>query len=270
MRQRDYIPRMGKVTKIKNLTSDTVGLTIKFTGAPFHFVPGQFVMLSVLGFGESPIGIANASGNSREIEVAVRGMGDVTKKICTLSEGDAIGVSGPFGNGLPMSKLYDRDVVVIAGGLGLPPLRSFIKEIEKNPKLVKSLTILYGARTPDDLLYRNEFSQWDKFSNTFLTVDRADKKWKGNIGIITELFKKAEIKKGSVLLACGPPVMFKAVIDRYAGKSVAEEDLYLFLERKMQCGIGKCQHCTCGKDYVCLDGPVFPYNRLKYNEEAFK
>lgn len=270
MIERDYIPQKGKIIERKALTSDTVGFRIKLLGKPFHFIPGQFVLLSVPGFGEVPIGITSSPSNHSEIEVAVRSVGTVTKKICDLTVGDTIGVSGPFGNGLPLSKLKNRDVVIISGGLGLPPLRSFILHLKEHPKFVKSLKILNGAKTPEDLLYGDEYSDWLKFSELHLTVDTCGPEWKGCTGLITELFNHTSVKKGSVMLVCGPPVMFKAVIDRYAGKRVAEDDLYLFLERRMHCGIGKCQHCTCGKEYVCLNGPVFSYSRLKYNEEAFK
>jgi sulfhydrogenase subunit gamma (sulfur reductase) len=270
MRNRNYIPRVGKITKRVGLSETTVGLSIKLSGAPFSFVPGQFVMVSVFGFGEIPAGIASPPSQKRTIDIAVRKMGTVSDKICGLEVENEIGISGPFGNGLPFSKLKGKDIVIIAGGLGLPPLRSFINHIGENPKLVKSLTIFYGAKSPSELLYRDEYDSWAKFARMEPIVDSKDASWKGNTGLITKLFSKVEVKPGSVMLVCGPPVMFKPVIDHYAGKRVAEDDLYLFLERKMHCGIGKCQHCNCGKEYVCLDGPIFPYSRLKYNEEAFE
>jgi sulfhydrogenase subunit gamma (sulfur reductase) len=270
MKNRNYIPITGKITKKVGLTDDTVGLTIRIPGAPFTFVPGQFVMVSVLGFGEIPVGISSSPSSKKEIEIAVRRLGTVSDKICGLEVGEEIGLSGPFGNGLPMSKLRGKNVVIVAGGLGMPPLRSFIKHIGENPKYVKSLTILNGARSSKELLYRDEYPEWSKFSKLELTVDTCGKDWTGCVGQITALFPKVKVKPGSVMLVCGPPVMFKPIIDQYAGKRVAEDDMYLFLERRMHCGIGKCQHCTCGKEYVCLDGPIFPYSKLKYNEEAFK
>jgi len=270
MNKHNYLPRTGKIVTKTQLTEDTVAFKIKLPGQPFNFSPGQFVMLSVLGFGEVPIGISSSPTDTRQIEVAVRKMGTVTEKICTLGGGDEIGVSGPFGHGFPISRIRGKDVVLVAGGLGLPPLRSFVKLIEDNPKLVKSLTIMNGAKTPTDLLYHDEYPAWEKFAKVHSTVDSCGTDWQGCVGLLPTLFDQNEVKRGAVMIVCGPPVMFQPVIDRYAGKRVAESDLYFLLERRMHCGIGKCQHCTCGGKYVCLDGPVFAYSDIKYNPEAFK
>lgn len=267
----DYIPRKGKIVERKPLCSDVVSFKIKITDRkPFNFHPGQFVMLSVLGFGEVPIGITTSPKERGSFEVAVRAVGMVTKKICSLSAGDEIGVSGPYGNGFPVPALKGKDVVLMAGGLGMAPLRSLVRHIEKNHNLVKSLTILNAARCEEQLLYGDEFEAWGKFASLYLAVDECGPDFEGAKGNITKLFDRADIKRGSVIIACGPPVMFPAIITRYAGKTVAEKDLYFLLERRMKCGVGKCQHCTCGKLYVCLDGPVFSYDEIKYNKEAFK
>jgi sulfhydrogenase subunit gamma (sulfur reductase) len=270
MKPQDYIPRKVKIIKKFNLCDDVVGLRLKLIDRkPFSFYPGQFVMVSVLGFGEVPIGITTSPKEKGQIEIAVRSVGMVTKKICSLEEGEHLGISGPFGNGFPLSEIKDKDVVIMAGGLGLAPLRSLIHHLEKCPKLVKSLTILNGARSPEQLLYRDQYSTWEKFASVNLTVDTCDSKWDGCIGNISELFDRVKVQRGSIIITCGPPVMFEPIIKRYAGKTVAESDLYFLLERRMKCGIGKCQHCTCGEFYTCLDGPVFPYSKIKYEEEAF-
>lgn len=270
MKQRDYVPQMMRIAERTDLTPETVGLRLEIPkGKSFSFNVGQFVMLSVLGFGEVPIGITTSPDEKGYIEVAVRSVGMVTQKICSLSEGDEIGVSGPFGNGFPITKIKGRDVVIISGGIGLAPLRSLIRHHLKNPKLFKSLTILSGARNPELLMYADEYKDWSKSSEVFAIVDTHNKDWKGPIGNITALFDRAKVKRGSVIIVCGPPVMFKPVVDRFGGKSVAESDIYLLLERNMKCGIGKCQHCTCGNYYACTDGPVFSYDKIKYNKEAF-
>lgn len=271
MKEHTYIPRRAKILERKPLCDDVVSLKIKITDRkPFNFHPGQFVMLSVLGFGEVPIGITTSPKEKGYFEVAVRSIGMVTEKICSLSVGDYIGINGPFGNGFALDKIKDKNLVIISGGLGLAPLRSLIHHIQKNTKLVKSLTIMNGSKCPEQLLYEDEYKAWEKFAEVQNTVDSCGSEWTGCVGNITKLFDRVDIKRGSVIVSCGPPVMFPSIAKRYAGKTVSDKDMYFLLERKMKCGIGKCQHCTCGKLYVCTDGPVFSYYQLKYNDEAFK
>jgi NAD(P)H-flavin reductase len=271
MKEHKYIPRPAKIIDRFSLSDDVVGLRLKITDhKPFAFQPGQFVMLSVFGFGEVPIGITTSSKEKGHFEVAIRSVGGVTQKICSLNVGESIGVGGPFGNGFPLSKIKDKDLVLITGGIGLAPLRSLIRHIGGDNKLVKSLTILNGARSDDQLLYQEEYKDWEKFSKLSLTVDSCGPKWEGCVGNISNLCDRTKIKRGSVIIACGPPIMFPEIVKRYAGKTVSNTDLYFLLERRMKCGVGKCQHCTCGELYVCLDGPVFSYDQLVYNPEAFK
>lgn len=271
MREYNYIPRIAKITKRYSLSRDCIGLRLVLKDRkPFNFRPGQFVMLSVYGFGEIPVGITTSPDEPGYFEVAIRFVGMVSQKICALSVGDEIGVNGPNGTGFQLSALKGKDVVIISGGIGLFPLRSLIHHVELNKKLVKSLTILIGSKCPDDLLYRDEYKKWEKFANVQLTVDECDSKWDGCVGMITKLYDRVDVKRGSVMIVCGPPVMYQSVIDRYAGKRVSDSDIYFMLERRMKCGIGKCQHCTCGKFYVCLDGPIFSYKEIKYNDEAFR
>lgn len=268
MKEFIYIPQKTKILKREHLTPETIGLSLSVSSG-FSFHPGQFVMLGALGFGEIPIGITTSPEEKGVIEVAVRSAGMVSQKLCGMQTGDELTINGPFGNGFPLSEIKGRDVVLVAGGVGLPPLRSLIKHIEKNPKLVKSLTVLVGARTPDYLLYKDEYAKWEKFATVQAVVDSCDSEWKGCTGLITKLFDLTDVKAGSVMIVCGPPVMYPSVIKYYAGKRVAEKDLHFLLERRMKCGIGKCQHCTCGELYACVDGPVFPYDKIKYNTEAF-
>lgn len=267
-RKHDFIPRKAKIIKKIPLSPDSVGFRLEMTDKkPFNFRPGQFVLLSVLGFGEVPIGITTSPDEKRYFEVAVRSAGMVTKKICSLTEGDVIGVNGPFGNGFPLDRIKGKDLVIIAGGIGIFPLRSLIHHV-KDKGIVSSLTILLGSSCPEALAYKEEYGRWRKYCDVRITVDECSPSWKENKGRITELFDIVDVKRGSVIIACGPPIMYDPIIKRYAGKTVAESDLYFMLERRMHCGIGKCQHCTCGKEYVCLDGPVFSYDRIKYNKEA--
>jgi len=268
MKHHNYIPQKAKIIAKEILRDDIVALTLKPKN-PLRFIPGQFVMLSVSGFGEIPIGITTSPDERGEFGVAIRSVGMVSQKICSQEVGDELDFNGPFGNGFPLTKLKGRDVVIVSGGIGLFPLRSLIHHLEINKKLVKSLTILNGAKSPKELLFASEYPKWEKFAKLYLTVDSCDSSWSGCTGLITKLFELADVKKGSLMIVCGPPVMFKSVCMQYGGKRVAESDLYLLLERRMKCGVGKCQHCTCGKYYVCLDGPVFSYDKIKYIKEAF-
>lgn len=271
MKSHNFIPRKAKIMNKESLTESVTAFRLKFLDKKsFHFHPGQFVMLSVLGFGEIPIGITTSPDEKGFFEVAVSSVGMVSQKICSLSVKDEIGINGPFGKGFPIDKIKGNDLVLMAGGFGLAPLRSLIHKTKKDKNMFKSVKILTGARNPSLLLYKNEYKDWQKFAEVFTTVDECDSSWKGCVGNITKLFDRVKISPGSAIIVCGPPPMFKPVINRFAGKRVAESDLYFLLERRMKCGIGKCQHCTCGKLYVCLDGPVFSYAELKYNEEAFK
>lgn len=265
-----YKPVEMKITERKSLCENVVAYRLAIPKSTvFTFTPGQFVMLSVLGFGEIPIGITSSPLEKGYIEVAVRSVGMVSQKICSLEVGEKIGVNGPFGNGFPLSKLRGKDVYLVAGGIGLFPLRSLINHYGLNRKIAKSMTVLTGARSPKFLAYRDEYPNWCKYIRLYLTVDECDPSWNECIGNIGKLFDIVEVSPGAVMIAVGPPIMYKAVIERYAAKRVADTDLYFDLERRMKCGIGKCQHCTCGRKYVCLDGPVFSYAEIKYNPEAF-
>lgn len=270
MKGYNYFPQKATVVSRKSLSPETLELTIKLVNKKqIHFTPGQFLLVGLSGFGEVPIGITTAP-HQKEISIGIRSAGMVTQKLCSLMVGDDVEINGPFGNGFPISKLKNRDVVIVSAGIGLLPLRSLIQHLKNNKKLVKSLTIFVGARTPDRLLYNDEYSEWSEFASVHTIVDDGEQKWSGRIGNVIDLLGKSAIKRGSVIIACGPPVIYKPIIARLAGKTVADEDIYFLLERKMKCGIGKCQHCTCGKLYVCLDGPVFSYADIKYNPEALK
>ncbi len=268
MKDHNYIPQKAKVVERESLSPDCLGLKIRFPkNYQFNFHPGQFVMVSVPGFSEVPIGITTAP-DKNDFEIGVRSAGTVTKKIVSLMVGDDIYINGPFGNGFPLQKMKGKNIVIIAAGIGIFPLRSLIRYLGNNKKIFKSLTIFVGSKCPESLIYKKEYKEWEKFAKVYTTVDSCGPTWDGCIGNITTLFDKNKINKGSLMIACGPPIIYKSIINRYVGKSIAENDLYFMLERKMKCGVGKCQHCTCGELYVCTDGPVFSYDQIKYNTEA--
>ena len=160
---------------------------------------------------------------------------------------------------------------MVAGGIGLAPLRSFIKTVEEDPKIIGPLKILIGAKTPLDLIYKNDLALWQKFAWVKIAVDKADKDWTGHVGYVTDLLDTINIyNHESYAILCGPPVMFEPTIKKLKKYHLPNENIYLMLERRMKCGIGKCQHCTCGDKYVCTDGPTFSWAEIKDNWETLK
>jgi NAD(P)H-flavin reductase len=204
----------------------------------------------------------------------VRACGKVTNALAELKKGDQIGIKGPLGNSF-LDKIDSRgkDVLVIGGGIGLPPLRSMIEHIFNHRADYRDFTILYGARTPADRVYKYQLAEWEKRSDLKLvqTVDVADKEWTGNVGVVTTLFPKLKLDiPNTVVYTCGPPIMIKFVIIELIKLGLPERQIVSTLERYMKCGVGKCGHCCIGHKYVCTEGPVFDYTEIKgLAEEAF-
>lgn len=234
--------------------------------------PGQFVEVSALGVGEAPISISSSpSRSSDRFELCVRKAGDVTSAIHNLRVGDFVGIRGPFGRGFPYEKFRGKDVLFAPGGLGLAPLRSLINQVIDERAMFGRVIILYGARNPSELLFKNELVEWANRSDVELhiTVDRADESWKGHVGVITTLFRGITINpRNTISATCGPPVMYRFVLMELAGKGISEGNIYLSLERRMKCGVGRCGHCQINNVYACQSGPVFPYSEIKGLEEA--
>ncbi len=256
------------VLRTRNLTSDTFTLELAPpTGhGPFTFAPGQFTMLYVFGVGEVPISIC---GDPAEPEVLVhttRAVGNVTRAMRALRPGDTIGVRGPFGTAWPVEQKSGRDLVFIAGGIGLPPLRPAIYEALAHRERYGRVVLLYGARTPEELLYRRELAQWRSKLDVevHVTVDRATGDWRGNVGVVTPLVRRAPIDpKNTVAMICGPEIMIRFAAQELARRGVAPADTFVSLERNMKCAVGLCGHCQLGPYLVCRDGPVFPYDRVQ-------
>lgn len=270
-----YIPYRAVIKTIKDETYDTKTFGLAFQDAKpkqeFQYKPGQFVEVSLLGYGESPISIASAPTKIGYLELCVRRVGRVTEALHQLSQNDVVGIRGPFGNGFPVGEMISKNLVFIGGGLGLAPLRSLINAVFANRRDFGKVSILYGARTPDDLLFRDELAIWGDMNNTevLITVDVGSEDWGGNVGVVTTLFSKTVISThNAVAIVCGPPIMFRFVIQELVKIGFSEETIMLTLERLMKCGIGKCGHCNIGSKYVCQDGPVFTYEELKGLPEA--
>ena len=265
-----YVPYPAVIKTINEETYDTKTFSLVFQDGKrqqeFRYKPGQFIELSLLGYGESPISIASSPSQIGYIELCVRRVGLVTEALHRLSDNDIVGIRGPFGNGFPVEQMRNKNLVFIGGGLGLAPLRSLIRTVFANRRDFGKVTILYGARTPSDLLFRDELAVWGNTDNAevLVTVDVGSSEWQGNVGVVTTLFSKTAISaQNAVAIVCGPTVMFRFVIQELFKIGFSEEAIMLTLERFMKCGIGKCGHCNIGPKYVCLDGPVFSYKELK-------
>lgn len=265
-----YVPYPAVIKTINEETYDTKTFSLVFQDGKrqqeFRYKPGQFIELSLLGYGESPISIASSPSQIGYIELCVRRVGRVTEALHRLSDNDIVGIRGPFGNGFPVEQMRNKNLVFIGGGLGLAPLRSLIRTVFANRRDFGKVTILYGARTPSDLLFRDELAVWGDTDNAevLVTVDVGSSDWQGNVGVVTTLFSKTAISaQNAVAIVCGPTVMFRFVIQELFKIGFSEEAIMLTLERFMKCGIGKCGHCNIGPKYVCLDGPVFSYKELK-------
>ncbi|MCC6955440.1 MAG: FAD/NAD(P)-binding protein [Anaerolineales bacterium] len=268
-----FMPVLGRIIDVKPMTALERLFTIELPdGMSLGHRPGQFVEVSVFGIGEAPISISSSPSRSdRTFELCVRNVGDVTGALHRMKAGDQIGIRGPFGRGFPIEKFRGKDVLFAPGGLGLAPLRSLINQVLDERALFDRVIILYGAKSPSEMLFKDELAEWDARTDVelMLTVDQGDDTWKGNVGVITTLFKHISINpRNTVGVTCGPPVMYRFVLMEFFGKGISEGNIYLSLERRMKCGIGKCGHCQINNVYACQSGPVFPYSEIKGLEEA--
>ena len=265
-----YLPIPARCTKIVSQTELEKLFRFKFLDKTiqenFDYLPGQFLELSIPGFGEAPFSITSTPTKKEYFEFCVRKVGTVTGALHDLKEGKKVGIRGPFGNGFPLNDLKGRDIIVIAGGLGLVPLRSLINYILDKRDKFGALKILYGTKQPKELLFRDELKAWEERKDVelLITVDAVPEgqEWSGNVGVVTTLIPKVEMHKDYTAVICGPPIMYKFVLRKLDGK-LREDLIFLSLERRMRCGIGKCGHCAIGPKYTCLDGPVFSYEEIK-------
>jgi sulfhydrogenase subunit gamma (sulfur reductase) len=264
-----YLSRLAKITDIKEETSDIKTFKLKFEdeagGKTFDYKPGQFVELSVLGEGEAPFCISN-SPTRNSIECSVKRMGKLTQALHELEVGDTVGIRGPYGNGFPVNELKNKSLLFVAGGIGLAPLRSLINYCLDNRGDFKEITIVNGARTSRDLVYKDEYEAWKAAKNTqlHLTVDCNEENWTCMVGVVPKILETlAPTCQGSVAIVCGPPIMIKYTVPALLKLGFCPEAILTTLEMKMKCGLGKCGRCNMGNLYICKDGPVFYYSQLK-------
>jgi sulfite reductase subunit B len=264
---------MAKLLQVEQMTELEKMFTLELPGGRgLGNEPGQFVEVSLFGIGEAPISISSSPSRSNgTFELCVRRVGDVTSAMHALEPGSVLGVRGPFGHGFPIEKMKGKDVLFAAGGLGLAPLRSLINEVLDQRGFFGRVIILYGTKQPSEILFKDELLEWAEREDVefHMTVDRGDEHWRGNVGVITTLFPKITLNpRNTVAATCGPPIMYRFVLMEMLGKGISETQIYLSLERRMKCGVGKCGHCQINELYCCQDGPVFRYADIKGLEEA--
>lgn len=274
-----YTPEMARLVNVEQMTALEKLFTIELPGGQnLGHDPGQFVMLSVLGVGEAPISITSSPSRSNgAFKICVRRVGDVTNALHAMQVGDQVGIRGPFGHGFPIEKMRGKDVLFAPGGLGLAPLRSLINQVLDERGFFGRVIILYGAKRPAEVLFRDELEEWGARDDVecHVTVDCDSELWGGSEaltcseGVITTLFPLITVDpRNTVAITCGPPIMYRFVLMELLGKGIPETQIYLSLERRMKCGVGKCGHCQINNLYCCQDGPVFTYAQIKGVEEA--
>lgn len=259
------VPRPFAVRRVRKELADAWTLELEpKDGAPrFAFAPGQFTMVYLFGIGEVPLSI---SGLPERLLHTVRAVGAITRAICAVRAGAVLGIRGPYGNGWPLAACEGKDVVMVAGGMGLAPLRPVVYHLIAKRERFGKVVLLVGARTPDDLLFAQELEHWrGRFDlEVRVTVDRADRGWKGDVGVVTTLIPRATFDPAkTVALACGPEVMMRFTIGELKHRGVTPDNIYLSMERNMKCAVGFCGHCQFGPTFVCKDGPVFPLSRVE-------
>jgi len=232
----------------------------------FSFATGQFIELTVPGAGEAPFTPSSSPYETKRIEVTIMNVGRITAKLHSMKAGEVVGIRGPYGKGYPVKSFYGKEVLILGGGVGMAPLRSFLLTLLKDSDRFENIFLCYGSKTPQDVVYKDSFPKWKRFRKLQIlrSVDKADNSWKETEGLVTVLLDKVKVnKKNSVAIVCGPPVMMKFGTFKLLEIGYKPEQIYLSMERNMSCGLGKCGHCGLGKYYTCKDGPVFTYDQIQ-------
>jgi len=261
------VPELFRIERLKRETEDTFTLDLvpQEENTKISFLPGQFNMLYVFGVGEVPISISGDPSETSRLEHTTRRVGVVTKAMGRLKPGDTIGIRGPYGSHWPVTEENGRDFVVIAGGIGLAPLRPVLYHLMAQREKYRKVVLLYGARTPEEILYKRQLERWrGKFDlEVQVTVDRGASGWRGNVGVVTPLVARAPFNpSNTVALVCGPEIMMRFAVMELQKRGVPPERTYVSMERNMKCGLGYCGHCQWGSTFVCKDGPVFRLDRI--------
>jgi len=261
------IPNDFVVRRSRRETHDTFTLELEPRNGndTSVFLPGQFNMLYLFGVGEVPISISGDPTKRKPLIHTTRAVGSVTKAMQKLQPGDTIGIRGPYGTSWPVDKAEGKDVIIVAGGIGLAPLRPVMYHILSEREKYGKVVLLYGARTPDDILFKKQLEQWRAHFHLeiYVTVDRATGSWRGNVGVVTKLINRAPFDPHhAIAMICGPEIMIRFTAMELIKRGVADDQIYISMERNMKCGIGHCGHCQLGAEFVCKDGPVFNYAHI--------
>ncbi|MBU7007286.1 FAD/NAD(P)-binding protein [Phosphitispora fastidiosa] len=270
MAKNELAPKAARIMNITQETSDTKTFTLVFTNPAdqdaFNYRPGQFVEISVLGVGEAPISITSSPSRKGFLELSIKRVGQLTEIIHALSPGSIVGIRGPYGNGFPFEDVSGDNILFVAGGIGLAPLRSLINYVFDNRRDYGDVKILYGSRNSGELVFTGELDRWSGMPETevLVTVDRGDEHWQGNVGLVTTLIPRIKLTPESYsAFVCGPPVMIPFVIKDLLKLGFREDKIISTLENYMKCGVGKCGHCLLGGKFICMEGPVFKYSQMK-------
>lgn len=263
------LPAWAEVVSITLEAEGVITLALRFMDPHlqqhYRWEPGQFNMLYVPGYGEAAISMSSDFESADGMVIhTIRQAGSVTKATSRLKLGDVVGLRGPFGSAWPLKAIQGKDVLISCGGIGLPPLRGAIQSIMRERDHYGKVTLLYGARTPKDLMYAGEYETWQKAGiDVQATVDRGDETWTGRVGVVPMMFYNIRLDPhNSAVLACGPEIMMRFVIYEALARRIPAEHIFVSLERNMKCGQGACGHCQMGPYFICKDGPVFPFNLL--------
>jgi len=265
-----YQPTPCKITKIIDETPAIKTFVIE--PKPLDFEAGQFVELTVPGVGEAPFTPSSSPFDEDKLELTIMKVGRVTSALFELEPGATVGIRGPYGKKYPLEDFKGKEVFIVGGGVGFAPLRSLLLALIHNIDDYKKIYLRYGARTPQDVVYKYLLPEWKKLPKIDIvqTVDVGDETWKGPVGVVTVILEEIPVDfKNSVAVVCGPPIMMKFVTLKLLEKGFAPKDIYLSMERNMSCGLGMCNHCRVGELYVCKDGPVLTWEQIKHVEEPF-
>jgi len=261
------VPHIARVRSVRQDLADVFTLEIALeSGEVAPFAPGQFNMLQIFGVGEVPISFSGDPAEQDHLIHTIRAVGPVSKALTELGPGDALGLRGPFGVGWPMAEAAGQDVVIITGGLGLAPLRPALYQLLAERERYGLIVLLYGTRSPEQILYRDELEEWRRRldMDIVITVDHADTDWRGHVGVVPALIPHATFDPlHSIALVCGPEIMMRYSIMALLDAGLKEDNIWLSMERNMKCAVGFCGHCQVGPVFVCKDGPVFRYDRIR-------
>ena len=263
------IPKIFRIIHKHSETSDTFTITLEGNDSSLipKFVPGQFNMLYTFGVGEVPISFSGDSKGTKTIVHTIRKIGAVTAAIGDLEVGDCLGVRGPFGSHWPIENAVGKDVIIMAGGIGLAPLRPVMYSLLSDREKFGNIVLLYGTRGPEEILYKQELMQWrSRFDLELeISVDHASTNWHGHVGVITSLTPTTKIREtDSIAMLCGPEIMMRFCVEKLQNWGVPTSNMYVSMERNMKCAIGHCGHCQFGPHFICKEGPIFKYSDVEW------